>query len=37
MHEGGCSATNGFGDQKPERMRPLNKEEVGAIYKAVGL
>ena len=26
-----------LGDQKPERMRPLNKEEVGAIYKAVGL
>ncbi|WP_370377954.1 pseudouridine synthase [Catenulispora sp. GAS73] len=26
-----------LGDQKPERMRPLNKEEVGAIYKSVGL
>jgi len=26
-----------LGDQKPERMRPLNKEEVGAVYKAVGL
>jgi 23S rRNA pseudouridine2605 synthase len=26
-----------LGDQKPERMRPLNKEEVGALYKAVGL
>ena len=26
-----------LGDQKPERLRPLNKEEVGAIYKAVGL
>jgi 23S rRNA pseudouridine2605 synthase len=26
-----------LGDQKPERMRPLNKEEVGAAYKSVGL
>jgi 23S rRNA pseudouridine2605 synthase len=26
-----------LGDQKPERLRPLNKEEVGAVYKAVGL
>ena len=26
-----------LGDQKPERLRPLNKEEVGALYKAVGL
>jgi 23S rRNA pseudouridine2605 synthase len=26
-----------LGDQKPERMRPLNKEEVGAVYKSVGL
>ncbi|WP_370354524.1 pseudouridine synthase [Catenulispora sp. EB89] len=26
-----------LGDQKQERLRPLNKEEVGAIYKAVGL